>query len=231
MRDRLPAAAAGRFYRKLDETLEAIGFAGKVREICRPAYCDTSAGGRPGIDPAVYFKMLMIGFFENLPSERAIASRCADSFSLRAFLGYDLTENTPEHSSLSVIRSRLGKRGRGTNFVSRYGEVGLSKPAHPRPPLARLRNGYAVQRANSRSHPAACPGMFEHGAKRGQGAPKKFIRQRCHDGSGFGRGGLPILRPHDAAAKEPARMVGAPRGIRHQFASLAISACAKLPAM
>ena len=52
--------------------------------------------------------MLMIGFFENLPSERAIASRCEDSLSLRAFLGYDLTENTPDHSSLSVIRTRLG---------------------------------------------------------------------------------------------------------------------------
>jgi hypothetical protein len=61
----------------------------------------------PGIDPAVYFKMLMIGFFENLPSERSIASRCADSFSLRAFLGYGLEEDTPDHSSLSVIRGRL----------------------------------------------------------------------------------------------------------------------------
>ncbi len=52
--------------------------------------------------------MLMIGFFENLPSERAIASRCEDSLSLRAFLGYDLSESTPDHSSLSVIRTRLG---------------------------------------------------------------------------------------------------------------------------
>ena len=108
VRDHLPAAAAGTFYRKLDETLRAIDFAEQVREICRPAYQDTSAGGRPGIDPAVYFKMLMIGFFENLPSERSIASRCEDSLSLRAFLGYDLTEATPDHSSLSVIRTRLG---------------------------------------------------------------------------------------------------------------------------
>lgn len=107
-RDHLPAATAGTFYRKLDETLRAIGFAEAVREACRPAYRDASAGGRPGIDPAVYFKMLMIGFFENLPSERAIASRCEDSLSLRAFLGYDLAEATPDHSSLSVIRSRLG---------------------------------------------------------------------------------------------------------------------------
>ena len=107
-RDRLPALAAGKFYRKLDETLEAIGFPEQVRELCRPAYKDASVGGRPGIDPVVYFKMLMIGFFENLPSERAIAGRCEDSLSLRAFLGYDLTEATPDHSSLSVIRTRLG---------------------------------------------------------------------------------------------------------------------------
>ena len=107
-RDHLPTGAAGTFYRKLDETLRTIGFASAVREVCRPAYRDAGAGGRPGIDPAVYFKMLMIGFFENLPSERAIASRCEDSLSLRAFLGYDLTESTPDHSSLSVIRARLG---------------------------------------------------------------------------------------------------------------------------
>lgn len=107
-RDHLPTGAAGTFYRKLDETLRNIGFAETVREVCRPAYRDVGAGGRPGIDPAVFFKMLMIGFFENLPSERAIASRCEDSLSLRAFLGYDLTESTPDHSSLSVIRTRLG---------------------------------------------------------------------------------------------------------------------------
>lgn len=107
-KSQLPAVKAGTFYRKLDETLCEMEFAEKVRELCRPAYRDAGCGGRPGIDPAVYFKMLMIGFFENLPSERAIASRCEDSLSLRAFLGYDLTENTPDHSSLSVIRTRLG---------------------------------------------------------------------------------------------------------------------------
>lgn len=107
-RRRLPKVSASTFYVKLDATLESIGFAEGVREICRPAYADESKGGRPGIDPAVYFKMLMIGFFENLPSERSIASRCADSLSLRAFLGYGLEEATPDHSSLSVIRTRLG---------------------------------------------------------------------------------------------------------------------------
>jgi transposase len=48
-----------------------------------------------------------VGFFEDLPSERAIASRCADSLSIRGYLGYSLTEATPVHSSLSVIRERL----------------------------------------------------------------------------------------------------------------------------
>src|SRR5260370_35790072 len=52
--------------------------------------------------------MLIVGFFENLPSERAIAARCEDSLSVRAFLGYSLEESTPDHSSLSVIRQRLG---------------------------------------------------------------------------------------------------------------------------
>lgn len=104
---RLPAATPGTFYRKVNETLEAMGFAQDVWQICEPAYADASLGGRPGIDPVVYLKMLMIGFFEDLPSERAIASRCADSLSVRGFLGYGLAEATPDHSSLSVIRQRL----------------------------------------------------------------------------------------------------------------------------
>ena len=106
-RKSLPRATPNAFYRKLDRTLKNMGFAESVREICRPAYAEAEKGGRPGIDPAVYFKMLMVGFFENLPSERSIASRCADSLSLRTFLGYDLSEETPEHSSFTVIRQRL----------------------------------------------------------------------------------------------------------------------------
>src|SRR5207253_4554868 len=58
-------------------------------------------------DPEVYFKMLIVGFFENLPAERAIAARCADSLAIRAFLHYELTERTPHHSSFTVIRQRL----------------------------------------------------------------------------------------------------------------------------
>jgi len=85
-----------------------MGFAKEVWELCAPAYADVARGGRPGIDPVVYFKMLMIDFFEGLESERQIAARCADSLSLRGFLGYALEEATPDHSSMSVIRQRLG---------------------------------------------------------------------------------------------------------------------------
>jgi transposase len=95
------------FYPKLDETLESFNFAAKVREICAPAYKQTGTG-RPGIDPVVYLKMIMVGFFEDLPSERSIAARCADSMSIRAFLKYELDEKTPDHSSFTVIRQRLG---------------------------------------------------------------------------------------------------------------------------
>lgn len=106
--DRLPKASPSRFYELLNETLAKMNFAEQVWAICAGAYADAARGGRPGIDPVIYFKMLMIGFFEGIESERQIAARCADSLSLRGFLGYRLDEATPEHSSMSVIRLRLG---------------------------------------------------------------------------------------------------------------------------
>jgi transposase len=106
--DRLPKASPSRFYELLNETLTKMNFAEQVWAICAGAYADAARGGRPGIDPVIYFKMLMIGFFEGIASERQIAARCADSLSLRGFLGYRLDEATPEHSSMSVIRLRLG---------------------------------------------------------------------------------------------------------------------------
>src|SRR5258707_10548979 len=103
----LPTSPKSNFYAKLEETLEGFDFAAKVRALCAPSY-DNSGVGRPGIDPVVYLKMIMVGFFEDLPSERAIAARCGDSLSIRAFLKYELHEKTPEHSSFTVIRQRLG---------------------------------------------------------------------------------------------------------------------------
>jgi len=72
------AAKPARFYDKLDQTLGEMDFAAKVRDLCAPLY-SSGEKGRPPIDPVVYFKMLMVGFLENLPSERAIAARCGDS--------------------------------------------------------------------------------------------------------------------------------------------------------
>ena len=105
---RLVQPATSSFYTKLEQTLASFQFSEQARQICAPAYSDNNLG-RPGVDPAVYFKMLMIGFFENIASERGIAERCSDSISIRFFLGYDLTQATPEHSTLSIIRGRLGE--------------------------------------------------------------------------------------------------------------------------
>ncbi|HQI28946.1 MAG TPA: transposase, partial [Sedimentisphaerales bacterium] len=93
------------FYQRLNLVLAKHGFDRFVEERCQSFYAKRL--GRPSIPPGVYFRMLLIGYFEGLDSERGIAWRCADSLALRAFLGYELDERTPEHSSLSVIRSRI----------------------------------------------------------------------------------------------------------------------------
>ena len=85
------------FYSKLNEHLAGMDLARQVWAWCAPAYCEESRGGRPGIDPVVYLKMLMVGFFENLRSERAIAARCEDSLSVRGVSGLPrLEESTPQ---------------------------------------------------------------------------------------------------------------------------------------
>ena len=71
---------------KVPCTLAAMDFGRQVWALCESAYREESRGGRPGIDPVIYFKMLMVGFFENLRRERAIAARGEDSLSVRAFL-------------------------------------------------------------------------------------------------------------------------------------------------
>jgi transposase len=92
------------FYQRLNQILREHKFNEFVNERCRKFYAET---GRPSIPPPVYFRMLMIGYFEGLDSERGIAWRSHDSLSLRQFLGYGLGENTPDHSSLSRIRQRI----------------------------------------------------------------------------------------------------------------------------
>jgi transposase len=76
-----------------------------VRDLVRATYAET---GRPSIDPVVFFKLHLILFFEGLRSERQLMQVVADRLSLRWYLGYDLTEPLPDHSSLSRIRERYG---------------------------------------------------------------------------------------------------------------------------
>ena len=92
------------FYAKLNEVLAQAGFDDFAEKLCAPYYKE---GGRPGIPPGVYFRMLFIGYFEGLDSQRGIAWRCADSLALRTFLGKRLTEDTPVHASMTIIRQRL----------------------------------------------------------------------------------------------------------------------------
>ena len=89
------------FYRHLERTLD-LSF---VRDLVCDAYAET---GRPSIDPVVFFKLQLILFFEGLRSERQLLRVVADRLSLRWYLGYDLTEALPDHSSLTRIRERYG---------------------------------------------------------------------------------------------------------------------------
>lgn len=92
------------FYSKLNAVLAQVGFDAFVESLCAAHYKE---GGRPSIAPGIYFRMLFVGYFEGIDSQRGIAWRCADSLGLREFLGVALNESTPVHASMSVIRQRL----------------------------------------------------------------------------------------------------------------------------
>jgi len=104
--DQLPKSQGHVFYTKLNKLLAKARFDPFVEDLCEPHY-DSTGNGRPSIPPGIYFRMLLVGYFEGIGSQRGIAWRCGDSLSLRKFLGIPLTEETPDHSSLSRIRDRL----------------------------------------------------------------------------------------------------------------------------
>jgi len=101
----LPRSPGHAFYEQLNQVLAAAGFDRFCEERCRKFYA--AKLGRPSVPPGVYFRMLLVGYFEKLPSERQIAWRCADSLSLRAFLGLAPGENAPDDSSLNRTRLRI----------------------------------------------------------------------------------------------------------------------------
>jgi transposase len=89
------------FYRQLDRILD-LSF---VRELVQATYAEI---GRPSIDPVIFFKLQLVMFFEGIRSERQLVRLAADRLSVRWYLGYNLAEALPEHSSLTRIRARYG---------------------------------------------------------------------------------------------------------------------------
>ena len=101
----LPRSAGHWFYERLNQLLEEAGFDGFVEERCRKFYAPTM--GRPSLAPGMYFRLLLIGYFEGLDSERGMAWRAADSLGLRRFLRIGLEEAPPDHSTISRTRRLL----------------------------------------------------------------------------------------------------------------------------
>ena len=96
-----------RFYETLNELLKEASFDRRVEALCASSFEADNKPGRPSIAPGVYFRMLFVGYFEGIESERGLEWRCADSLSLRTFLGVQVHERVPDHSTLSRMRTRL----------------------------------------------------------------------------------------------------------------------------
>src|SRR5512134_1190942 len=98
----LPRPSGHPFYQRLNQVLDTHGFDEFVEAQCAPFYAVTL--GRPSLTPGTYFRLLLIGYFEGIDSERGIAWRAADSLGLRQFLQVGLDEYTPDHSTISRTR-------------------------------------------------------------------------------------------------------------------------------
>src|ERR1700681_2882397 len=98
----LPVTGGHPFYQRLNQVLDTHGFDAFVEGQCAAFYAGTV--GRPSLTPGTYFRLLLIGYFEGIDSERGIAWRTADSLALRGFLGMGLDEAPLEHSTISRTR-------------------------------------------------------------------------------------------------------------------------------
>jgi transposase len=104
---RLRKAGGHPFYERLNQLLADADFDRWIEAKCEAYYEQHEKRGQPSIPPGVFFRMLLVGYFEDIDSQRGIAWRCADSLALRRFLGIPLDEETPDHSSMTRIRQRL----------------------------------------------------------------------------------------------------------------------------
>src|SRR6202163_350864 len=98
----LPQSPGHPFYARLNGLLDAHGFDRFVEKQCRRFY--PSAMGRPSLTPGRYFRLLLLGYFEGIDSERGIAWRATDSLAIRSFLGLGVHEAPPDHSTISRTR-------------------------------------------------------------------------------------------------------------------------------
>jgi transposase len=105
--EQLPRSQGHPFYKALNALLAEAGFDRWIEDRCLPFYEQIETRGQRSIPPGIYFRMLLVGYFEGIDSQRGIAWRCADSLSLREFLGLPLCESSPDHSTLSLTRKRL----------------------------------------------------------------------------------------------------------------------------
>jgi transposase len=124
----LPRTAGHPFYERINRILDQAGFDAQVEKLCAPFYAERM--GRPSLMPGRYFRLLMIGYFEGLDSERVIAWRVADSFALRAFLDLELPEAPPDHSTISRTRRLIDLETHQEVFtwmLKRLAEAGLVK--------------------------------------------------------------------------------------------------------
>ena len=92
------------FYEAVNKVLDAHHFDAFVEDRCARFYDDGGKGGRPGLAPGIYFRCLLVGYFEGIDSERGIDWRCSDSLSLKAFLGLACDQPAPDHSTISRTR-------------------------------------------------------------------------------------------------------------------------------
>src|SRR3982751_6854646 len=124
----LPAAPGHPFYTRLNEALDKAGFDRHCEKSCAGFY--HAKLGRPSLAPGLYFRIMMIGFFEGIDSERGIAWRLADSLALRQFLSIGLDEQTPDRVTISRTRRLIGAETHQRIFtwvLERLAEGGVVK--------------------------------------------------------------------------------------------------------
>jgi transposase len=122
----LPMSPGHPFYLRLNRALEAADFDSYVERLCRGFYAPVM--GRPSLSPGRYFRLLLVGYFEGLDSERGIAWRAADSLAIRSFLGLELDAGAPDHSTISRTRRLIDVETHRQVFTwiqERLAEAGL----------------------------------------------------------------------------------------------------------